>query len=54
MVEIIRFDHQGRGIGLLNNKITFIKGAIPGEIVECTITNDKKNYQEGKVIKIIK
>ena len=54
MVEIIRFDHQGRGIGLLNNKITFIKGAIPGEIVECTITNDKKNYQEGKIIKIIK
>ena len=54
MVEIIRFDHQGRGIGLLNNKITFIKGAIPGEIVECTITNNKKNYQEGKIVKIIK
>lgn len=54
MVEIIRFDHQGRGIGLQNNKITFIKGAIPGEIVECTITNNKKNFQEGKIVKIIK
>ena len=54
MVNLIRYDHQGKAIGLLNNKIIFIKGAIPGEIVDCIVTKDKKNYQEGKIVKIIK
>ena len=54
MTYIKRFDHQGRGIGILNNKIIFVKNALPEEIVEITITNNKKNYQEGSVTKIIK
>lgn len=54
MIEIIRFDHQGRGIGKINNKIIFVKNTIPGEIVDVKITKEKKNYLEGQVINIIK
>ena len=54
MVEIIKLDHQGRGIGKINNKIIFVPNTLPGEIVEIKITNEKKNYIEGQVIKYIK
>lgn len=54
MLEIIRLDHQGRGIGTINNKIIFIPNTIPGEIIEYKITNEKKNYLEGQVTKYIK
>lgn len=54
MIEILRLDHQGRGIAKVNDKIIFIPKVLPGEIVEYKIINDKKNYMEGQVTKIIK
>lgn len=54
MIEIIKYDHQGRGIGTINNKIIFIPNTIPGEIIEYTIEKEKKNFIEGKLTKIIK
>ena len=44
-VNIIKFDHFGRGIGKLNNKIVFVDKALP---------NDKKKYCEAKINRIIK
>ena len=52
--KIERFDHEGAGIALINNKVTFIPKTIPGDIVEVTITEEKKNYQRAKSIKLIK
>lgn len=49
-VEIKRMDHEGRGIGYINNKVTFIPNALPEEIVICEITETKKNYQIAKVV----
>lgn len=54
IVEIIDFDHQGRGIGKLNNKTVFVVNALPGEIVEVDIIQEKKNFIEGKVLNYIK
>ena len=54
MIEILKLDHQGRGIGKINNKIIFIKNALPKELVEVKIIKDKKNYQEGIVTNYIK
>lgn len=54
MIEILKLDHQGRGIGKINNKIIFIKNALPGEIVDVKITKEKKNYTEGIITKYIK
>ena len=54
MIEITSLDHYGRGIGKINNKIVFVKNALPGEIVEIIITEEKKNYTEAKCKSIIK
>lgn len=54
MIEITSLDHNGRGIGRLNNKITFIENALPGEIIDIRITKEKKKYIEGEINKIIK
>ena len=52
-VTITKLDHFGRGITNINDKICFIDKALPNEECEIEITNDKKNYQEGKLINII-
>ena len=53
-VNVIKFDHFGRGIGKINDKVVFIDKALPGEIVDIKITNEKKNYLESKIENIIK
>ena len=40
-IQITGLDHQGRGIGRINNKIIFIPNTIPGEIVDIKIINEK-------------
>ena len=52
-VHIDRMDHFGNGIGNNNGKIIFVKGALPGETVDVTITKDKKSFMEGTINTII-
>ena len=54
MHKIESIDHYGRGITRINEKITFVKNAIPGEEVELKIKNEKKKYNEAYVLKYIK
>ena len=49
-IEIIKLDDETRGIAYIDNKITFIDNALPGEIVDIEITKETKKYNEGKVI----
>ena len=53
MTKIERLDHQGRGIAYIDDKITFVENALPGEEVLIKITNSKKKYNEGIVDKYI-
>ena len=53
VVTIIEYDHYGRGIGKINDKIIFIPDTMLNEKVEVDITLNKKNYMEGKVISFI-
>lgn len=53
-VEILRFDDFGRGICYVNDKVTFVPFSIPGDVLEIEITKEKKNYNEGKIVKMIK
>ena len=53
-VEILRFDDFGRGICYVDDKVTFVPFAMPGDVLEIEITKEKKNYNEGKIVKIIK
>ena len=51
---IEKYDHIGRGIAYVNNKVTFVPKVVVGDYVDLEIIKEKKNYQEAKVIKIIK
>lgn len=53
-VEILRFDDFGRGICYVNDKVTFVSFSMPGDILKIEITKVKKNYNEAKIVKIIK
>ena len=53
-VKINKFDHFGRGIGKVNEKIIFINKALPGEIVDVNISKEKSKFLEGEIITIKK
>lgn len=53
-ILVTKLDDFGRGIGYVDNKIIFIKNALPDEIVNVGIVKDTKKYYEGNVIKYIK
>ena len=46
-VKIEKLDNFGRGIAYLDNKICFVEKALPGEVVEITITKEKRKFQEA-------
>lgn len=52
-VEIKKLGINGEGIGYINRKITFVKGALPGEKVLVEVTNDTRNFKEAKLVEII-
>ena len=54
MIEITQLDHNGYGIGKLNNKIVFVRNALPGEIVDIKIIDEKKKYLKADVKTYIK
>lgn len=53
-VYIEKFDDLGNGISKINNKVCFVKDAIPDEIVNIKITKEKKNYSEAVIVNLIK
>ena len=53
-VIVEKLDDLGRGIALIDNKVTFIPNCLPKDIVDIKITKEKKNYNEGEVISLIK
>jgi len=52
-IEIHGLSHQGEGVGRVDNFAVFIKGAIPGEKVLARITEVKKNFAQGELLKVI-
>ena len=53
-VEIKRLNHQGLGIGYINDKVTFILDALPGEEVLCEVIEEKPKYNIAKLVEIVK
>src|SRR5574344_157258 len=52
-IEITSFDHQGRGLGRIDNMVVFVPNTLPGEIINVKLTNKQKNYLEGEVVDYI-
>lgn len=50
-VEITRLNHNGEGVGRINNKIIFIPKTLPEDIVEVTPVEDHKNFIRGNATK---
>ena len=47
--DIVDLLHDGRGVGRIKGKAYFVEGALPGESVEFQVSNEKRNYAEGRV-----
>lgn len=52
-IKVEKLNSQLEGIGYVDGKITFIPKSIPGELVDVTITKEKKKFQEGTLKKVI-
>ena len=53
-VEIININSSGEGVGRLGSgKVIFIPFALPGEIVEATVTGEKKAWAKGRLEKVL-
>ncbi len=52
--EIIDLNHTAQGVAKIDNFVVFVQGAVTGDVVRAEITEAKKNYAVGKLIKIIK
>ncbi|WP_010325491.1 23S rRNA (uracil(1939)-C(5))-methyltransferase RlmD [Marinobacterium stanieri] len=49
-LKVERLSHEGRGVGLIDGKTTFIADALPGEEVEIRIEETHKRYNTARVI----
>ena len=54
MALITGYDHYGRGITKIDNKICFVENAMIDDDVEVNITNEKKNFNECTIKKFNK
>ena len=52
--EIIKFDHEGRGICYMDGKTVFVENTVPGDIVNICVKKNKKNYSIATVANFIK
>lgn len=52
-VSIESLAHDGRGVAHVDGKVIFIDEALPGESVEFIYTDSRKDYAEGKVVKVL-
>lgn len=50
--EITDLAEDGRGVARVNNKVTFIHGALPGERVEFRYTRTRRSHDEGDAVSI--
>ena len=51
-ISVIDASSDGQAVGRMDEFVVFIKGAVPGDIVDVQITRKKNKFREGKVIAI--
>ena len=52
--EISSAEHDGRGVARIDGKVTFIHGALPGELVMFRYLNQRRSHDEGQVVSIVR
>jgi 23S rRNA (uracil1939-C5)-methyltransferase len=53
LVHISELSWGGEGIGRIEGKVIFVPFTLPGEVVETEVVWSKKNYCQGRLIRII-
>ena len=53
ILKIERFNNEGEGVGIYNDLVIFVKGALIDEEVQVKIIDIKKNYAIGKLINVL-
>src|ERR1035437_2627389 len=51
-VEITGYAAEGKALGRLEGKVLFVEGAVPGDVADVLITRSKKDWAEGRVLRI--
>lgn len=54
LAEIIDLTHQGQGVARIDGKTVFIERALPGEEVEFAYARQHRQYDEGRLVRVIK
>ena len=52
-IKIDSLSHEGRGVGRIDGKTTFVDGALAGETVEMQYTYSRGKFDEGRVIRVL-
>ncbi len=53
-ISVIDASSDGQAVGRVDDFVVFIKGAVPGDIVDVQVTRKKNKFREAKVIAIHK
>jgi 23S rRNA (uracil1939-C5)-methyltransferase len=51
-VEITDISDKGTGIGRIDNMVVFAEGTVPGDIADVQVFRKKKNYVEGRLVRL--
>ncbi|MGA9162949.1 MAG: 23S rRNA (uracil(1939)-C(5))-methyltransferase RlmD [Thiobacillus sp.] len=54
VVDILSLDHEGHGIARIDNKVTFVDGALAGERAEITVYRQHAKYNSANAVAILK
>jgi 23S rRNA (uracil1939-C5)-methyltransferase len=53
IVRISNLSWGGEGVGRIDGKVVFIPFGLPGEVVEVEVVQSKKNYSQGKLVRVL-
>lgn len=53
IAEVTDLSHEGRGVAHVNGKAVFIDDALPGERVEWQRTKKSRNFDEGRLLRVV-
>lgn len=53
-VELTGFSNEGKCVARVDNFVIFVEDGVPGDVVDVQIYKKKKNYAEGRAIRLLK
>jgi 23S rRNA (uracil1939-C5)-methyltransferase len=52
-LEIDNLAYNGKSVGYLDGKVTFVNGGLPGERVEARVIKTKRSYNQAKLVRVL-